>query len=49
MFNYWALNRKEPKDEGESQLWAKLPILEHDLQNDKEYPYYLGIDNVVLK
>ena len=38
MFNYWALNGKEPKDEGESQLWAKVPILEHDLRNDKEYP-----------
>ena len=49
MFNYWALNGKEPKDEGESQLWAKVPILEHDLQNDKEYPYYLGIDDVVLE
>ena len=42
MFNYWALNVKEPKDEGEGQLWTKVPILEHDLQNDKEYSYYIS-------
>ena len=49
MFNYWSLNGKEPKDKGESQLWAKVHILEHDLWNDKKYSYYLGIDNVVLE
>ena len=24
MFNYWAENGKQPKDEEESQLWAKV-------------------------
>ena len=24
MFNYWAVNGKEPKDEEESKMWAKV-------------------------
>ena len=49
MFNYWALQGKEPRDKEESQTWAKVYELHCNLKWRNWLSYQPLTDSLVLK